>query len=83
MALKRIYLRGVNLWGVLIKASNAAYLAAAEKPSVRFQVKRLNLPASMSAAAKGVPICARNIIKSIRGERKKRRCLRSGDIKAK
>jgi len=30
-----------------------------------------------------VPTCAKNIIKTIRNERGKRRCLRSGDTEAK
>jgi len=35
--------RGVNLWDVSIKASNAACLDAAKKQFARFQQKRLGL----------------------------------------
>lgn len=35
--------RGVNLWDVLIRASNAAYLVVAEKLLVHFQQKKLGL----------------------------------------
>jgi len=39
-ALNHVYLRGVELWGVLTKASNAVYPAVAMRLLVRFQQKK-------------------------------------------